>query len=156
MERLDLGLRPGHPDRHEGLIGDLTVVLRLATHAMGTRFELVLAGDDPVGLRAAGEEALREIDEADGRLSLFRRDSMLAHINRTAHLSAVRLDLDTFELLSTADEVARSNSDFHQSVRENQRVFLEGSISDAIVSTFERDGFGGSLRLAKDDFVNFN
>ena len=34
----------------------------LARHAMATRFELVLHGDDPVALRAAGEEALDEID----------------------------------------------------------------------------------------------
>lgn len=86
------------------------MVLRLATHAMGTRFELVLAGGDPVLLRAAGEEAVRLIEEADQRLSLFRRDSLLAHINRTAHTSAVRLDLDTFDLLAVADEVARATS----------------------------------------------
>ena len=34
----------------------------LARWAMATRFEVVLYGDDPVGLRAAGEEALDEIE----------------------------------------------------------------------------------------------
>jgi len=33
----------------------------LARHAMATRFELVLQGDDPTALRAAGEEALDEV-----------------------------------------------------------------------------------------------
>ena len=75
---------------------------------MGTRFELVLAGGDPVHLRAAGEEALRLIEETDQRLSLFRRDSQLAHINRTAYARDVRLDLDTFDLLAVADLVARA------------------------------------------------
>ena len=60
--------------------------LRLATRAMGTRFELVLDGDDETRLRAAGEEALFEIEEVDRRLSLFRRDSLLSHIMRTACL----------------------------------------------------------------------
>lgn len=85
------------------------MLLRLATHAMGTRFELVLAGEDPVGLRAAGEEALREVEDADQRLSLFRRDSLLAHINRTAAVAPVRLDPDTFELLAAVDRVARAS-----------------------------------------------
>lgn len=85
------------------------MVLRLATHAMGTRFELVLAGDDPVRLRGAGEEALREVEEVDRRLSLFRRDSLLAHVNRTAATGPVRLDADTFELFALADRVARAS-----------------------------------------------
>ena len=38
-------------------------VLRLATDAMGTRFEVVLVGADPERLRAAGETALAEIEE---------------------------------------------------------------------------------------------
>lgn len=72
---------------------------------MGTRFELVLDGDDETRLRAAGEEALFEIEEADRRLSLFRRDSLLSHIVRTAPREPVRVDLDTFELLTLCAEV---------------------------------------------------
>ena len=53
-------------------------MLRLATHAMGTRFELVLGGLDDIRLRAAGESALEVIEECDRGLSLFRRDSLLA------------------------------------------------------------------------------
>ncbi len=85
------------------------MILRLATRAMGTRFELVLSGDDPVYLRATGEEALAEIEQVESRLSLFRRDSLLSHINRVAHAAPVRLDLDTFGLFETIDRTVRES-----------------------------------------------
>jgi FAD:protein FMN transferase len=86
------------------------LVLRLATRAMGTRFELVLAGDDDdPRLRAVGEQALGEIEEVDARLSLFRRDSLLAHINRQAHAGVVRLDPETSELFATINEVVNAS-----------------------------------------------
>jgi len=49
--------------------------LTLACHAMATRFEVVLHGDNPAALRAAGEEALRLVEELEGQLSLFRAGS---------------------------------------------------------------------------------
>lgn len=84
------------------------MVLRLATHAMGTRFELVLGGENSPQRRAAGEQALFELEQIDRRLSLFRRDSLLAHVNRTAGAKPVVLDPDTFALFAAADEVVRA------------------------------------------------
>lgn len=86
------------------------MVLRLATDAMGTRFELVLAAAEEPRLRAAGEEALREIEDADQRLSLFRKDSFLAHLCRSAHERRVPLDLDTRELFEIAERAVRLSS----------------------------------------------
>lgn len=63
--------------------------VRLALDAMRTRFELVLQGDDPSLLRAAGEEALREVAEAERLLSRFRRDALVAHLNREAAARAL-------------------------------------------------------------------
>ena len=83
--------------------------LRLATQAMGTRFELVLEGSDEPHLRAVGEEALAEIAEISERFSLFRRDSFLSHINRSAAQGPVRVDADTLHLLSICDEVHRAS-----------------------------------------------
>lgn len=89
------------------------MILRLAIQAMGTRFELVLvAGDakrDEAHLRAAGEEALSKIEEVDRRLSLFRRDSLLAHLNRTAVSRPVSLDADTSDLFMLCDRVHRAS-----------------------------------------------
>lgn len=60
-------------------------VVLLATYAMRTRFELVLVGYDETFLRAAGEEALREITDLERLLSRFRNDSDIGQIGR-AHV----------------------------------------------------------------------
>ena len=86
------------------------MIVRLATSAMGTRFELVLAGEDEVSLRAAGEEALAEIEEWDQRLSLFRPDSLVSHVNRNAATYPVRLDGDTFDLFAFCSDVYEQSS----------------------------------------------
>ena len=80
---------------------------------MGTRFELVLDGGDEPRLRAAGEEALFEIEDADRRLSLFRRDSLLSHLARSAAARPsqwVRLDADTYALLELCRDVHRASA----------------------------------------------
>jgi FAD:protein FMN transferase len=86
--------------------------LRLAAFAMGTRFELVLCGSqhDGVHLRAAGEEALREIEHWHTRLNRFDRGSELSFINRTAFTRPVRLDDDLYTLLSLALEVHEASA----------------------------------------------
>lgn len=81
-------------------------MLRLATTAMGTRFEIVLVAGPPswseADLRAAGETAIDEIDEWDRRLSRFAPDSLVSHINRTAALAPVALDAATWRLFRDA------------------------------------------------------
>ena len=106
--------------------------LRLATHACGTRFELVLGGESP-RLRAAGEAALRAVEDVDRRLSLFRRDSLLAHVCRTAARTPVRLDADTFELLELCAAVHRaSGGAFDPTVAPLMRALaLHGTRSQA-------------------------
>ncbi len=86
-------------------------MLRLATHAMGTRFELVVAdiGGDERRLRAIGEEVLESIELCDRRFSRFRSDSWLAHLERTAPRETVRLDDDDFELFDACDRVHRES-----------------------------------------------
>lgn len=84
------------------------MIVRLATPAMGTRFELVLSGRDEATLRAAGEEALEEIEEQDRRWSLFRAASLTARINRSAP-RAIPLGADDEELFACALEVHRAS-----------------------------------------------
>ena len=86
-----------------------TPLVRMASRAMATRFELVLAGSDELHLRTAGGRALAEIEECESRLSLFRRDSLLSHIVRSAPHGPVRLDQDTFELFELCREVHRES-----------------------------------------------
>jgi thiamine biosynthesis lipoprotein len=78
----------------------------LARQAMATRFELVLVGDDPVSLRAAGEEALDEIERLEAQLSLYRPTSEIARLNAHAAERAVRVEPTLFRLLQQAQRLS--------------------------------------------------
>lgn len=71
----------------------------LARNAMATRFELVLHGADPAALRAAGEEALDEVDRLENQLSLYRPGSEIAQLNARAAREPVRVSPELFTLL---------------------------------------------------------
>jgi thiamine biosynthesis lipoprotein len=74
----------------------------LARSAMATRFELVLHGTNAVALRAAGEEALAEIDRVENQLSLYRPGSEIAQLNRRAAREPVQVSPEVFTLLQHA------------------------------------------------------
>jgi thiamine biosynthesis lipoprotein len=74
---------------------------------MATRFEIALHGENPVALRAAGEEALDEIDRLEAQLSLYRPGSELARLNREAHERPVRVTPALFRLLSRALQLSQ-------------------------------------------------
>lgn len=86
---------------------DATTVV-LARAAMHTRFELLLHGSDPVALRAAGEQALDEIEQLEAQLSLYRPTSEIAHVNRYASERAVPVSPNVFRLLEQAAELSRA------------------------------------------------
>jgi thiamine biosynthesis lipoprotein len=73
---------------------------------MATRFEIVLHGDNPVALRAAGEEALNEIDRVEDQLSLYRNTSEIAHLNARAAREPVRVSPALFRLLERARQLS--------------------------------------------------
>ena len=73
---------------------------------MATRFELLLHGDNPVSLRAAGEEALDEVDRIEARLSLYRATSEIARVNALASREKVRVSPETFSLLKHARKLS--------------------------------------------------
>lgn len=81
-------------------------MLRLATTAMGTRFEIVLVAGpsswSEADLCAAGEIAIDDIDDWHRRLSRFAPDSLVSHINRTAALTPVALDAQMWRLFRDA------------------------------------------------------
>lgn len=85
----------------------------LARHAMATRFEIVLHGENTVALRAAGEEALDEIDRIENRLSLYRPGSEIAQLNARAAREAVQVTPELFSLLRHAQQLhAETNGAF--------------------------------------------
>jgi FAD:protein FMN transferase len=75
-------------------------IVRLACRAMASRFELVLHGDEPAFLRAAGEEALAEIERLHARLTRFSATSDIGRINARAATEPVRVDSRLFNLLA--------------------------------------------------------
>ena len=78
---------------------------RVARQAMGSRFEVVLQGDDPVRLRAAAEEALDEIDRLDAQLSTYKPTSELSRINARAAHEPVQVEPTLFALLKRIKRV---------------------------------------------------
>lgn len=80
-------------------------VVKLACEAMATRFEVALPGDDPVRLRAAGEEALEEVQRLEETLSLYRPTSEIARVNRAAGRAPVPVSAPVFELLQLCVEL---------------------------------------------------
>ena len=74
---------------------------------MATRFEIALHGANPVALRAAGEEALDEIERVEAQLSLYRTSSEIALLNREAHQRPVRVTPALFQLLVRALALSR-------------------------------------------------
>ena len=83
--------------------------LRLALAAMGTRFELALHADDPVHARAAGEEAVAEIEACHHRFNRFAESSLVSLIRRAPAGRTIPLDTDTFELFADAFAVHRAS-----------------------------------------------
>ena len=79
----------------------------LARNAMATRFELVLHGGNAGRLRAAGEEALAEVDRLEARLSLYRPSSEIAQVNAQAARRPVRVSPPVFRLLQHAQRLQR-------------------------------------------------
>ena len=76
--------------------------VQVATLAMATRFELILHGPNPTALRAAGEEALAEIQRLDATLSAYRPESEISALNRSAGTAPVRVSPEVFRLIQHA------------------------------------------------------
>ncbi len=83
--------------------------MRLATAAMGTRFELVVAGWAPERFRAAAEAALEALEACHRHFSRFAPDSLVAHLARLPAGTAVALDKDTYGLFEDACAVWRGS-----------------------------------------------
>ncbi|MEZ6243248.1 MAG: FAD:protein FMN transferase [Phycisphaerales bacterium] len=82
----------------------------LATNAMGTRFEALIAGVEvgvsPASARAAGEDALALVRDWHRRLSVFDRASVIARLNREAGDGPVRADAEIRRLLRRCVELS--------------------------------------------------
>lgn len=104
--------------------------ISLALNAMATRFEIVLHGPNPVALRAAGEEALAEIESIESQISLYRPTSQIARVNALAAKQPVRVTPPVFGLLEAARKLsAETNGTFDITIAPLVRCwgFMGGS-----------------------------
>ena len=127
-------------------------MLRLATTAMGTRFEIVLVAGPPkcseADLGAAGDTAIHEIGEWHRRLNRFAPDSFVSHINRTAWHTPVALDAPMWRLLRDAVDVwAATDGAFD--VASAPAVVLRAS-SDSAAPVRGGEGRGDAIFLDED------
>jgi len=72
---------------------------------MATCFEVLLHGSEKADLRAAGEEALDEVERLEARLSLYRPASEIARVNALAARQPVRVSPPVFQLLELAQRL---------------------------------------------------
>jgi len=80
-------------------------LLRLSRQAMGTEFQVVLAGEDERHLEQAANLALEEVERLDRQLSLYRPESDLSAINARAAQGPVLVEPGFFRLLERAAEI---------------------------------------------------
>ncbi len=79
---------------------------RLQRRAMGSLFEVYLAGTDREALVAAGNEALDEVERLERQLSHYRDDSDIARLNVHATQQWVRLEPILYDLLKRCCELS--------------------------------------------------
>ena len=81
--------------------------VREARQAMGTRWEIVLPGEERPRLMGAAEEALDEVERLEAQLSKFKIESDVSGINTFAATEPVRVEPRLFSLLRRALAVSR-------------------------------------------------
>ncbi|MGH9365455.1 MAG: FAD:protein FMN transferase [Thermoanaerobaculia bacterium] len=75
-------------------------------YLMGTVLEIDAVGRERAGLEEAVAEAFRAVEDVEGRLSNWRRESELSRANRAAGREAVRISPATFRTLRAAFDLA--------------------------------------------------
>src|SRR5713101_204897 len=104
--------------------------LEASVEAMGSRYSLVLYGEDRSRLEGASEDAFEEVRRIDRMLSNYRPESEWSEVNRHAAERPVKVSAELFQLLSACVEYSRqSEGAFDISVGPLMKVwgFYKGS-----------------------------
>jgi thiamine biosynthesis lipoprotein len=83
----------------------LPPVPRFAHQAMGTVYEVFVAGEDPVYAAQAARAAFAEIDRLERLFSRFDPASEIARLNRLGAGESLAVGVETFECLSIAERM---------------------------------------------------
>ncbi len=81
---------------------------RFAHEAMTTEFAVLIAHEDATYARQAADAAFAELDRLEACLSRYRQGSDVFRINRLSAGQSARVQVDTFDCLSIAQEVSRA------------------------------------------------
>jgi FAD:protein FMN transferase len=85
--------------------GEEFTLLGFARRAMATSFQILLPFGIPNGV-AIAESALDEIDRLEAQLTVYRDDSEMSFINRTAYAESVPVEKNLFRLLQRAEQIS--------------------------------------------------
>ena len=125
-------------------------VHRFAHEAMGTIFEVLIAGQEAGYAGQAAEAAFREIDRLEGLFSRFNATSEIGQINRLQADGSLRIGPDCYECLGLAGQIQRETAgafdiNFRRGGGSSERPDFDLSTSDSGFSLRLRQGFLGRL-----------
>jgi thiamine biosynthesis lipoprotein len=83
---------------------------RSAREAMGTVFEVMIAGQEPGYAAQAAEAAFREVERLEALFSRFNPTSEVGQINRLRPEERLRISPEVFECLQAAEKVRRETA----------------------------------------------
>ena len=89
--------------------GDAGYLTRVGRRAMACQFEVSLKAGATGEAKEAAIEALDLVDQLESQLTVYRDDSEVSQMNRTAHLGPVNVESRLFELLTLAAEINRNS-----------------------------------------------
>jgi FAD:protein FMN transferase len=90
----------------------MRVEYQRSCEAMGTRFDVILRGDDEQHLEAVAVAICEEIQRLDAMLSRFHPGSEIARVNREARTKAVRVDRELFALLERCEHARATTNGY--------------------------------------------
>ena len=88
------------------MVGSAGYYLRISRRAMACQFEVFLRPQDR-SFVAAVHEALDEVDRLEAQMTVYREDSELSRLNRTAFLSPVAVEERLYLLLRFASAIGK-------------------------------------------------
>jgi thiamine biosynthesis lipoprotein len=123
-------------------------VHRFAHEAMGTIFEVLIAGQEITYAVQVSQAVFREIDRLETLFSRFNATSEIGQINRLRADESLRISLDSFECLRIAERIQRETAgafdvNFRRAGRSSERPEFELTAADSGFQVRLRQGFLG-------------
>jgi len=120
-------------------------VHRFAREAMGTVFEVMIAGQEADYAAQASQAVFREIERLEALFSRFNATSEIGQINRLRPGDSLRISPEAFECLQAAEKVRRETAGaFNPNFRKSS------GHSDRPAFDLIADGAGFQVRLHRD------